>query len=149
VTLGLTLWIPPFKRSPRKHDELRWIFGTLELRYLLLLAYCCNYFSLRRRLLAPVCRISIVIHRAYVKVFFEEKSNYNSMPATTSTTAIKSISDLSFRAKIVGLVIGYIPHVGRLILALKERSEMLLIAVVLVIKSISDLSFRARMSLPT
>jgi hypothetical protein len=64
VTLGLTLWIPPFKRSPRKHDELRWIFGTLEL-----------------------------------KVFFEEKSNYNSMPATTSTTAIESISDLSFRAR--------------------------------------------------
>ncbi|CAG8342563.1 unnamed protein product [Penicillium nalgiovense] len=41
-----------------------------------------------------------------------------------------------YRQEIVGLVIGYIPHVGRLILALKERSEMLLIAVLLVVAGI-------------
>jgi signal peptidase len=41
-----------------------------------------------------------------------------------------------YRQEIVGLVIGYIPHVGKLILALKERSEMLLIAVLFVVAGI-------------
>ena len=41
-----------------------------------------------------------------------------------------------YRQEIVGLVIGYIPHVGRLILALKERSEVFLVAVLLVVAGI-------------